>query len=98
MRLLVIDAMDAPQGGRILRLRHENGEPLSVNRLKGCRFRAVSPRGDERTFRVASFVMFGGRASDARLARTGRADVLVVEDDAPPGTPPVGLRWEVVPA
>lgn len=98
MQLVVVDAMDAPYAGRILRLRHQEGPPLTVKGLKGSRFRAVSPGGDERTFRVRSFALFGGRVSDERLARTGRVDVHVVEDEAPGDVPPIGLQWQVRPA
>jgi hypothetical protein len=97
MRLEVIDAMEAPHGGWILRLRHREGAPLTVKGLKGARMKAVSPRGDERTFRIHSFVMFGGKPTDRRLARTGRADVRIVDEEAAPGTPPIGLRWDVIP-
>lgn len=91
----VLDAMDAPLRGRILRLRLQSGEAPSIKALKGSRLRAVSPRGEERTLRVEGFAVFGGKASDERLARTGRVDLHVVEEGE--GTP-VGLRWEVRPA
>lgn len=89
--------MDAPHGGRILRLRHREGDPPTVRGLRGARMRATSPEGVERTFRIESFALVGGRASDARMARTGRADVHVAVDEAAPGTPPIGARWEVTP-
>lgn len=90
----VLDAMDAPHGGRILRLRLQGGEPPSVRSLKGSRMKAVSPDGEaERTFRIDGFALFGGRPSDARLARTGRLDVHVTDESD--GTRPVGLGWEV---
>lgn len=86
----VIDALDAPHGGRILRLRLQSGAAPSARTLKGARLRAVSPRGEERVVRVEGFPTFGGRP-DARL-RTGRVDVHVRDEDR---GPPVELRWEV---
>lgn len=91
----VLDAMDQPHGGRILRLRLQEGETPSVKNLKGARMRAVSPEGDEeRTIRIDGFAVFGGKPSDERLARTGRIDVHVFDDNGGEGTP-VDLKWEV---
>jgi hypothetical protein len=91
----VLDALEGPHGGRILRLRLQSGDPPSIKALKGARMKAVSPDGsEERFFRVDGFAVFGGRPSDARLARTGRVDVHVLEEGAP-HDPPISLRWEV---
>ncbi|MDH3271279.1 MAG: sterol carrier protein domain-containing protein [Gemmatimonadota bacterium] len=90
----VLDAMDAPHRGRILRLRLQSGEAPSIKSLKGSVLRAVSPDGVECTIRVLGFALFGGKPSDERLARTGRVDVHVEELD---DTGPVALRWEVFP-
>lgn len=87
----VLDAMDAPHSGRILRLRLQAGEAPSVRALRGARLRATSPDGRTCTATVTGFALFGGRPSDGRLARTGRVDVEVRED----GDGPIGLRWEV---
>jgi hypothetical protein len=90
----VIDALDAPHAGRILRLRLESGDAPSIRSLKGARIKAVSPEGEERFARVDGFPLFGGRPSDDRLRRTGRVDVQVtLEGDT--HEPPIGLRWEV---
>ena len=89
----VLDAMDAPHSGRILRLRLQSGEAPSVKSLKRAELRAVSPDGDECRIRVLGFAAFGGKPSDERLARTGRIDIHVEELDE---NGPVGLRWEVV--
>lgn len=63
--------------------------------LKGARFRAVSPDGqEERTVTIRDFAVFGGKPSDDRLARTGRVDVQVDEEGEDAG--PVSLRWELV--
>lgn len=88
----VIDALDAPHGGRILRLRLTEGGAPTVKALRGARLRAVAPDGEVRTMRVQGFPVFGGRPSQDRLERTGRVDVHVEHDDE---GPPVGLRWSV---
>lgn len=92
----VIDALDHPHGGRILRLRLQQGDAPSVRDLRGSRLRAVSPAGDERIVEVQGFSVTGGKPSDDRLARTGRADVHVYEVDGGDG-PPVALDWTVSP-
>lgn len=88
----VLDAMDAPLQGRILRLRLQSGEAPSVRDLKGARLRATSPDGRAVGLRVRGFALFGGRPSDERLARTGRIDLLVDEES---DGGPVEPRWEV---
>lgn len=90
----VLDAMDHPHGGRILRLRLQEGETPSIRDLKGSRLRATSEDGEVREVRVEGFAAFGGKPSDERLARTGRVDVHVVADDDA-RHPPVGMQWEV---
>ena len=90
----VLDAMDAPHTGRILRLRLQSGEAPTIKSLKGAAMRAVSPDGEATcTFRVLGFALFGGKPSNERLARTGRIDVHIEEDAGGP----IGLRWEVRP-
>lgn len=91
----VLDALDAPHGGRILRLRLQSGETPSVRDLRGACIRAVSPGGDERSGRVEGFALFGGKPSDDRLARTGRVDVRVVDEDGQREGPPIDRKWEV---
>lgn len=90
----VLDAMDAPHTGRILRLRLQSGEAPSIRSLKGATLTARGPRGQEVALEVKGFPTFGGKPSDDRLARTGRVD-LHVEEKGDGG--PVGLRWEVSP-
>jgi hypothetical protein len=90
----VLDAMDAPHAGRILRLRLESGEAPPVKSLKGSEMLAISPEGVRCRFRIMGFAVFGGKPSDDRFARTGRADVHIEELD---DTGPIGLRWEVRP-
>jgi len=88
----VLDAMDAPHNGRILRLRLQAGEAPPVKSLKGARLRATARDGRTASARVDGFALFGGRPSDERLARTGRVDVHVVDED---GDGPISLQWEV---
>ena len=89
----VLDAMDAPHSGRILRLRLQSGEAPSIKSLKGKEMRATGPEGASCRFKVLGFAVFGGKPSNQRLARTGRIDVHVEELEGGP----VGLQWEVVP-
>lgn len=84
--------MDAPHQGRILRLRLQAGEAPSIRALRGARIRAKAPDGRTCEAKVTGFALFGGKPSDARLARTGRVDVHVEEAD---GQGPIGLQWEV---
>lgn len=88
----VLDAMDAPHNGRILRLRLHAGEAPSIRSLRGARIRAKSPDGRTCEAKVSGFAVFGGKPSDERLARTGRVDIHVEESG---GQGPIGLQWEV---
>ncbi len=88
----VLDAMDGPHSGRILRLRLQSGEAPSIRTLKGARLHAVAPDGRTCELRVRGFALLGGKPSDERLARTGRVDLHVEEEQ---GDGPVSLRWEV---
>jgi hypothetical protein len=90
----VIDAMDVPHKGRLIRLRLQGGEPLPVRKIRGARFLARSPSGDEETIEVQGFAMVGGRPSNDRLARTGRIDLLVTSKETGE-RPLVATRWEV---
>ena len=90
----VLDAMDGPHSGRILRLRLQSGEAPPVKSLVGAEMEAVSPSGVRRRLRVQGFAVFGGKPSDDRLARTGRVDVHVEELGE---GDPVAVRWEVTP-
>jgi len=87
----VLDAMDAPHTGRILRLRLQSGEAPTVKSLRTARLRATSPDGRVCNARVTGFALFGGHPTDERLARTGRVDVQVEEE----GDGPIGLQWEI---
>ena len=87
----VLDAMDAPHFGRILRLRLESGEAPPIKALKGAQLRATSVEGDSCSFTVLGFAVFGGKPSNERLARTGRIDLHIEENEGGP----IGLQWEV---
>lgn len=90
----VIDAMDLPHRGQLLRLRLAEGAAPPVRELKGSRLLARSPDGQEQRLRVLEFAAIGGRPSDRRLARTGRIDLVVDSEDGRT-RPSVSLRWEV---
>jgi len=92
---LVIDAMDAPHRGRIIRLRFRGGQPPALRDLKGAVIQARSPQGEEETLKVVGFFLPGGRPSDARLNRTGRVDLLVEFEDGI-DRPTVSARWEII--
>ena len=91
---LVIDAMDAPFRGRIVRLRLQGGQAPALRDLKGATLEARSPEGQKEDLRVIGFSLAGGRPTEARLSRTGRVDLLVEREDGV-GRPEVSARWEV---
>lgn len=91
---LVVDAMDAPFRGRIIRLRLQGGQPPAVRDLKGAVLQARSPDDEEEVLRVVGFFLPGGKPSDARFSRTGRID-LMVEIEGGSTRPEVSSRWEV---
>jgi len=93
--LKVIDAMDHPHGGRILRLRLLEGSAPTVKGLRGATLQARGPRGESQTARVLGFPLTGGKMSDARIRDTGRVDVHV-EEEGEGG--PISLTWIVTPA
>lgn len=86
----VLDAMDAPHDGRILRLRLQAGEAPSIRSLRGASLACTSPDGRTCQAKVRGFAITGGKPSDERFARSGRVDVTVVEE----GDGPISLRWE----
>ncbi len=90
----VIDALDHPHSGRILRVRLHQGEAPSIRSLKGTTLRAESPRGEQRSVTVRGFALTGGKTSDARLHETGRLDLHVEETG---DGPPIGLQWILSP-
>lgn len=92
----VIDALDAPHRGRILRLQLQEGTAPRVRDLKRCRLTATAPNGTRRSVTVRGFAAFGGKVSDRRLADTGRIDVHV-EEDASDG-PSVSMKWLLTPS
>lgn len=92
----VIDALDAPHGGRILRLQLQDGPPPRVRDLRGSRLTATAPDGTRQSVTVTGFAAFGGRVSNRRLAKTGRVDVHVREDAS--DTEPVSIKWLLAPS
>jgi len=93
--LRVIDAIDHPHGGKILRTRLAGDSVPSLGDLKGASFRARSPGGSERTVRVLGFPITGGKPSNQRIRETGRIDLHV--EELGEGAP-VDLKWELRPA
>lgn len=89
----VLDAFPAPHTGTILRLRLQEGEAPTLKDLRGSNLRAEGPDGESCDLKVEGFALFGGKASDARLARTGRIDVHASKSDQAGPTP--GLQWTV---
>jgi len=90
----VLDAMNGPHGGRLLKLRFQSGEAPRTRDLKGATFRADSPDGQKSCrIRVDGFALFGGRPSDDRIHRTGRVDVHISAVDGDVGA--IDLKWEV---
>lgn len=88
----MLDALDAPHTGRILRLRLQAGEAPPIRALRGATLRARSPDGRTCTAKIVGFALVGGKPSNERLARTGRVDVRVEETE---GQGPIGLQWEI---
>jgi hypothetical protein len=91
----VIDALDAPYRGKVIRLKLESGQAPSVKELRDSSLQAVPPDGgDQESLRVVGFYTPGGKPSDGRLQRTGRVDLVVVKEngEAPPA---VAIRWIV---
>ena len=86
----VIDALDAPYQGQILRLRLQTGRAPTLKEMKGGSFTATSPQGEETRVTVVAFSTIGGKPSQSRFQRTGRVDVVAVPEN---GATPVALRW-----
>jgi len=92
-RFLVLDALAAPYGGQILRLRLQSGDAPPLRSLKGARVEATGPRGQTAHGEVKGFALFGGQPGEERFRRTGRVDVHVKLDSN--AQEPIGLRWDV---
>jgi len=93
----VIDAMDGPHRGRILRLRLHGGSTPSLRSLRGASLLAQSPDGEEEKLTVVGFFLPGGKPSEARFGRTGRVDVIVENEDGS-GVSRASTLWEVTPS
>jgi hypothetical protein len=92
--LRVVDVLDHPHGGRIARVRVQNGTMPSLRSLRETTLLAEGPRGEERRLKVLGFALTGGRVSDARIRGTGRVDLHVEEEGE---GPPVDLTWRLTP-
>lgn len=92
--LKVIDVLDHPHGGRILRLRLLDGPAPTVRSLRGATLQARGPRGQERPIRVLGFPVTGGKVSDGRIRESGRIDLHIEEEGE--GVP-LDLAWVVRP-
>ena len=92
----VIDVMDVPHGGWILRLRLQSGESPSLKELRGSRMEMRSSGGDTLSVLVKSFAIFGGKPTDDRLTRSGRLDLRVEPAEAGLKAPSMVDRWELV--
>jgi hypothetical protein len=89
--LKVLDALDHPHGGRILRVRVSGGDALSARSLRGRTLLAQGPRGEESSAKVLGFALTAGNPSK-RWARHGRADLHVEEEE---GRPPISIQWRL---
>ncbi len=90
----VIDAMDGPHGGRMLRLKLIDGMAPTLREIKGGTFDTRDPSGASGgRIRVEAFAVFGGKATNERFEKTGRVDVQVFGVDRDPSE--VDLKWEV---
>jgi hypothetical protein len=89
----VIDAMEAPYRGQILRLRLAEGDAPAIKELRRATLVATSPEGKKVRLRVMGFPFIGGKPSDRRLQRTGRIDLWVELQKE--GDPPVSCQWSV---
>ncbi|MGI9625254.1 MAG: hypothetical protein ACR2QM_00345 [Longimicrobiales bacterium] len=97
----VIDAHDHPHGGRILRLRLLRGDAPSRKEFTGSEWEATGPDGEKASLTVLGFAVFGGNRADARLSKSGRADVHILESGSrngegeEPADPAIGFGWEL---
>ena len=90
-RFSVVDALDAPHDGRILRLRLVSGEAPRLGRLKSRELVATSPTGRICRLSVKDFAVLGGKVRQERFRKERQITVRVREIDQGP----VGLKWEV---
>lgn len=93
--LRVVDVLDHPHGGRILRVRIQSGSMPAARELRDATLRARGPDGSERMLEVLGFALTGGKVSDARMRATGRVDLHVREEG---DGPPIDLTWTLEPA
>lgn len=92
--LRVVDVLDHPHGGRIARVRVQEGSMPGVKFLRDATFLATGPDGRERRVKVLGFAVTGGKVSDTRLRQTGRVDLHVEEEGDGPS---IDLTWRLTP-
>lgn len=85
--LRVLDVMEHPHGGWLIRLRVENGEPPTTSDLRSDGLSLEVADGSAHHFNVGAFPLMGGDASDARIKSTGRVDVHGEWADGEPSSP-----------
>lgn len=95
-RFTVVNVMDVPLRGVLLRLRLQEGVPSLRELGPGRRLLLRSPAGEEREVRVLDFSVTGGRATQSRLERMRELDVIVARDDAWSDGRPIRIGWSVV--
>ncbi len=93
LEMKVLDALDHPHRGRILRVRLKGGDLPSPKELRGMTLNATGPRGQEQRVSVLGFSLTGGKVNRERLEETRRLDLHVEEGDGPP----VDLQWRLTP-
>ena len=91
----VIDSMDGPHGGRILRLMSLPNNRPKLSELRNREMVAIGQSGRICRVRVLDFVVIGGKVRQKRFNATGRIDVRVREID---DSGPVTLGWKLRPA
>ena len=96
LRFKVVNVLDVPSRGVLLRLRLVEGSPSLRELGPGRRLLLRSPSGEEREVRVLDFSVTGGRATQSRLERMRELDVIVASEDAWSGGRPVRIGWSVV--
>ena len=94
LEMKVLDVLNHPHGGRILRVRLKGNDLPVPKELRGLTLNATGPRGQERRVSVRGFSLTGGRVSRERLEETRRLDLHVEEEG---DGPPVDLRWKLTP-
>ncbi len=94
LKMKVLDVLDHPHGGRILRVRIQGGDLPAPKELRGLTLNARGPRGEEQRVSVLGFSLTGGRVTAETLKERRRVDLHVEEEGDGPA---VDLRWTLTP-